>query len=89
MYVALFKLLCVDMGKHPANTNNIFLLQKRLIRIVIGARQLDRRNKFFQQLHELKFPDIVKLKTFSFTGYLHRVLVICHQIFSVWLQDGK
>ena len=51
---------------YPTNTNNIFLLQKRVIRMIFGARRLDHTNSFFQQLHVLKFPDIIKLKTLLF-----------------------
>ena len=51
---------------YPTNTNCIFLLQKRVIRIIFGARWLDHTNSLFQQLHVLKFPDIIELKTSLF-----------------------
>ena len=57
---------CVEiLGKtYPTNTNNIFLLHKRVIRIVFDASRLDHTNNFFlQKLHVLKLPDIIKLKT--------------------------
>ena len=40
---------CVEIWEntYPADTNNIFLLQKRVIRVVFGARRLDHTNSFF------------------------------------------
>ena len=48
-----YLIYCVEIkGKtHPTNINGIFLLQKRVIRIMSGAKHLDHMNSLFQQLH--------------------------------------
>ena len=69
---------------YPTNTNNIFLLHKRVIRIVFDARRLNHTNNYFQQLHVLKLPAIITLKTLVFMYE-----VICHQMLSVCLQGEK
>ena len=79
---SLLKLLYGDMGKHPTNTNNIFLLQKRVIRIVFGARRLDHTNSFFQKLISRyhKFENIII--------YVQSVLQL-FAMFSICLQGKK
>ena len=57
---------CVDTDKHPTNTNNIVLLQKRVIRIVFRAGRLNRTNSLCQQ-HVPTFPDIIQLTIVLFT----------------------
>ena len=45
------------------NTNSIFILQKRAIRIVTKNNYRESTNKLFIQLKTLKFKDLVELKT--------------------------
>ena len=42
------KRILYNMWKHSTNSNNIFLLQKRVIRIIFGARRLDQTKLMFQ-----------------------------------------
>ena len=53
------------MGKHIQKQHPvyIFLLQTKIVRIVYGAKFKDHTNVIFQDLHFLKFFDLVKLKT--------------------------
>ena len=53
----------------------ITVLQKRVLRLVCGARRLDHTNPLFKQLGILKFVDLVKFKTsiIMFKAY-HNVL---------------
>ena len=39
------------------------LLQKRVIRLICGAKILDHTNILFHNVHILQIPDLVKLKT--------------------------
>ena len=48
---------------YKSNTQCIFLLQKKIVRIVYGANFKDHTNVIFQDLIFLKFCDLVKLKT--------------------------
>ena len=64
------------MGKHDCtNVECITVLQKRVVRLVCGARRLDHTNPLFKQLGILKFVDLVKFKTsiIMFKAY-HNVL---------------
>ena len=54
------------MGKHvlyKINVECITVLQKRVVRLVYGARRLDHTNPLFKQLGILTFVDLVKFKT--------------------------
>ena len=57
------------------NVECITVLQKRVVRLVYGARRLDHPNPLFKQLGILKFVDLVKFKTsiIMFKAY-HNVL---------------
>ena len=57
------------------NVECITVLQKRVVRLVCGARRLDHTNPLFKQLGILKFVDLVKFKTsiIMFKAY-HNVL---------------
>ena len=48
---------------YKSNTQCIFLLQKKIVRIVYGANFKDHTDVIFQDVHILKFGDLVKLKT--------------------------
>ena len=51
------------MGKHIQKQHqSIFLLQKKIVRIVYGAHFRDHPDVIFQDLKNLKFYDLVKLK---------------------------
>ena len=47
---------------YKSNTQCIFLLQKKIVRIVYGANFRDHTDVIFQDLKFLKFYDLVKLK---------------------------
>ena len=57
------------------NVECITVLQKRVVRLIFGARRLDHTNPLFKQLGILKFVDLVKFKTsiIMFKAY-HNVL---------------
>ena len=57
------------------NVECITVLQKRVVRLVCGAKRLDHTNPLFKQLGILKFVDLVKFKTsiIMFKAY-HNVL---------------
>ena len=56
---------CADIlgNTYKSNTQCIFLLQKKIVRIVYGAHFKDHTNVIFQDLIFFKFCDLVKLKT--------------------------
>ena len=45
------------------NIHCLVLLQKRVIRLICGAKRLDHTNLPLHNVHILKIPDLVKLKT--------------------------
>ena len=53
------------MGKYlyKSNTLCIFIAQKKVLRIVMGANRYDHTNDIFFNLRILKFYDLVKLRT--------------------------
>ena len=57
------------------NVECITVLQKRVVRLICGARRLDHTNPLYKQLGILKFVDLVKFKTsiIMFKAY-HNVL---------------
>ena len=60
---------------YATNVECITVLQKRVVRLICGARRLDHTNPIFKQLGILKFVDLVKFKTsiIMFKAY-HNVL---------------
>ena len=48
---------------YATNTHCLVLLQKRVIRLICGSKRLDHTNVLFHNVHILKLPDLVKLKT--------------------------
>ena len=52
----------------------LVLLQKRVIRL-IGAKRLDHTNLLFHNVHTLKIPDLVKLKTFIIMFKAYRYIL--------------
>ena len=51
---------------YPTNLECISLLQKRVVRIVYGAKRLAHTTPLFSNLRMLKFVDLTKLKTLIF-----------------------
>ena len=48
---------------YKSNTLCIYILQKKVLRIIIGANRYDHTNCIFYNLRILKFYDLVKLRT--------------------------
>ena len=48
---------------YATNIYCLVVLQKRVIRLICGAKRLDNTNLLFHNVHILKLPDLVKLKT--------------------------
>ena len=56
---------CLEIwgNTYKSNTLCIFILQKKVLRIIIGAYRYDHTNCIFYNLRILKFYDLVKLRT--------------------------
>ena len=56
---------------YATNIHCLVLLQKRVIRLICGAKRLGHTNLLFLSVHVIKIPDLVKLKTaiIMFTAY--------------------
>ena len=68
LYYSLFMpyiLYCAEVWGNTYATNSycLLLLQKTVIRLICGAKRLDHTNLLFHNVHILKIPDLVKLKT--------------------------
>ena len=48
---------------HATHVQCLVISQKRVIRLLCGAKRLDHTTILFYNLHILKVPDIVELKT--------------------------
>ena len=48
---------------YAANLICLFLLQKKIVRLICGAQRLDHTSSLFNDLRILKLPDMVKLET--------------------------
>ena len=61
----IFIMYCAEIGGNSYSTSSkcLFMLQKRVIRIIFGATRMDHTNMLFYDQHILKLPDVVKLKT--------------------------
>ena len=64
MYTRVYLTYCAEIwgNTYKSNTQCIFLLQKKIVRIVYGANFRDHTDVIFQDLNFLKFYDLVKLK---------------------------
>ena len=76
---------CVEIwgNTYPTNINDIFLLQKKELSALCMVTSVSIiRINFFQQLHVLKFLEIIELKTilFMIKAY-HRCLPSKHSAF--------
>ena len=68
LYCSLFlpyMTYCLEIwgNTYKSNTLCIFILQKKVLRIIIGANRYDHTNCIFYNLRILKFYDLVKLRT--------------------------
>ena len=68
LYYSLFMpyiMYCAEVwgNTYATNTHCLVLVQKRVIRLICGAKRLDHTNLLFHNVHILKLPDLVKLKT--------------------------
>ena len=68
LYYSLFMpyiMYCAEVwgNTYATNIHCLVLLQKRVIRLICGAKRLDHTNVLFHNVHILKLPDLVKLKT--------------------------
>ena len=74
-------ILCIvlkyGVTHNVTNTPCFVLLQKRVIRLVCGTKRLDHTYLLFHNVHILKSPDLVKLKTaiIMFKAYLYLLLM--------------
>ena len=60
----------VCLNTYATNIHCLVLLQKRIIRLICGAKRLDHTNLLFYNVHILKLPDLVKLKTAIISSYI-------------------
>ena len=68
LYYSLFLpyiMYCAEVwgNTYATNVQCLVILQKRVIRLLCGAKRLDHTTMLFYNLHILKVPDIVELKT--------------------------
>ena len=73
---------------YATNVECITALQKRVVRLVCGARRLDHTNHLFKQLGILKFVDLVKFKTsiIMFKAYHNELPNNLQEMFNLHVQ---
>ena len=73
---------------YATNVECITVLQKRVVRLVCGARRLDHTNHIFKQLGILKFVDLVKFKTsiIMFKAYHNELQESLQEMFNLHVQ---
>ena len=66
---------------YATNIHCLVLLQKRVIRLICRAKRLDHTNLLFHNVHILKLPDLVKLKTaiIMFKAYRYMLPMNVHK----------
>ena len=66
------------------NIECLVLLQKNVVRLLIGAKRMDHTSKIFYNLCILKVPDIVKLRIdiIMFKAYQNLLPTFVQQFFS-------
>ena len=69
---------------YPSRLEKIFVLQKRIIRIISACKYRDHTSNCFKELHILKFPDINFLQTALFMFKVDRNLLPSHLIKSFY-----
>ena len=79
---------CAEIwGKSHSTSNKcLFMLQKRVIRLICGATRMDHTNMLFYGQHILKLPDVVKCKTaiIMFKAFHNLLPVNIQQLFSIY-----
>ena len=90
LYYSLFMpyiMYCAEVwgNTYATNTHCLVLLQKRDIRLICGAKRLDHTNLLFHNVHILKLPDLVKLKTaiIMFKAYRYILLMNVQKLFKI------
>ena len=82
-------ILCIVLevwgNTYATNIHCLVLLQKRVIRLICGAKRLDHTNLLFHNIHILKIPDLVKLKTYilTFKAYRYILPMNVHTLFRI------
>ena len=69
---------------YPPRLEKIFVLQKRIIRIISACTYRDHTSNYFKELHILKFPDIYFLQTVLFMFKVDRNFLPSHLIKSFY-----
>ena len=90
LYYSLFMsyiMYCAEVWGNTCATNIhcLALLQKRVIRLSCGAKRLDHTNLLLHNVHILKIPDLVKLKTavIMFKAYPYILPMNVQQLFRI------
>ena len=90
LYYSLFmpnSMYCAEVwgNTYATNFHCLVLLQKRVIRLMCGAKRLDHTNLLFHSVHILKLPDLVKLKTaiIMFKAYRYMLPMNVHKLFRI------
>ena len=72
---------------YATNIHCLVLLQKRVIRLICGAKRLDHTNLHFFYANILKLPDLVKLKTaiiiIMYKAYRYMIPMNVQQLFRI------
>ena len=71
---------------YATNIHCLVVLQKRVIRLICGAKRLDHTNLLFYNVHILKIPDLIKLKTaiIMFKGYRYILPMNVQKLFRIY-----
>ena len=75
--------IVVRCGETPTHKNYIecmYLLQKKVVRIVCGVGYRKHTNELFSELHILKLIDIVKLRSACIMYKVHRKLLLTNNL---------
>ena len=84
------KTICSEIwgNTYATNVECITVIQKRVVRLVCGARRLDDTGPLFKQLGILKFIDLVKFKTsiIMFKAYHNELPGSLQKMFNLHVQ---
>ena len=71
--------------KYATNIHCLVLLQKLVIRLICCGKRLDHTNLLFHNVHILKIPDLVKLKTamIMFKAYRYILPMNVQKVFRI------
>ena len=91
LYYSLFLpyiMYCAEIWGNSYSTSStcLFILQKRVIRLICGATRMDHTNMLFYHQHILKLPGVVTLKTaiIMFKAFHNLLPVNVQQFFSIY-----